>query len=95
MPTELALLPIDSRPMLDSPEYSEPVEPVDTQRESSGQAPIAGLGDIEGEGESLRKDGCSCSSGAPGVLVMIAKCLNCGRIYGCLWVRSFLWPKLY
>jgi hypothetical protein len=35
------------------------VDPVDTQRCSSGQAPIAGVGDIEGEGEARRSDGWS------------------------------------
>ena len=35
----------------------EAVDPVDTQRCSSGQAPIAGVGDIEGEGEARRSDG--------------------------------------
>lgn len=40
----------------------EPVEAVETQRESSGQAPIAGVGDVEGDGDSLRKEGCARSS---------------------------------
>lgn len=35
------------------------VDPVDTQRCSSGQALIAGVGDIEGEGEARRSDGWS------------------------------------
>jgi hypothetical protein len=48
----------------------EPVEAVETQRESSGHAPIAGVGDVEGDGDSLRKDGCALSSG---VVAMIAK----------------------
>jgi hypothetical protein len=37
----------------------EVVEAVETQRESSGHAPIAGVGDVEGEGDSRRKEGCS------------------------------------
>jgi hypothetical protein len=58
---ELVLLPIDSRPMLDPPENSEAAEAVDTERESSGQAPIAGVGEVDGDGdgESRRKEGCS------------------------------------
>jgi hypothetical protein len=40
----------------------EPVEAVETQRESSGHAPIAGVGDVEGDGDSLRKEGCSLNS---------------------------------
>jgi len=47
----------------------DPVEVVDTQRESSGHAPMAGVGDVEGDGDSLRKDGCALSSG---VATMIA-----------------------
>jgi hypothetical protein len=47
----------------------EPVEAVETQRESSGHAPIAGVGDVEGDGDSLRKEGCSLSSG---IVAMIA-----------------------
>jgi len=47
----------------------EPVEAVETQRESSGHAPIAGVGDVEGDGDTLRKHGCSLSSG---VVAMIA-----------------------
>jgi hypothetical protein len=47
----------------------EPVEAVETQRESSGHAPIAGVGDVEGDGDSLRKDGCALSAG---VVAMIA-----------------------
>ncbi len=37
----------------------EVVDPVETQRCSSGQAPIAGVGDIEGEGEARRNEGWS------------------------------------
>jgi hypothetical protein len=40
-------------------ENMEVVEAVETQRESSGHAPIAGVGDVDGEGESRRKEGCS------------------------------------
>lgn len=38
------------------------MEAVETHRESSGHALIAGVGEVEGDGESLRKDGCSLSS---------------------------------
>jgi hypothetical protein len=47
---------------LEAPENVEPVEAVDTQRESSGHAPMAGVGDVDGEGDSRRKEGCSWSS---------------------------------
>jgi len=47
----------------------EPVEAVETQRESSRHAPIAGVGGVEGDGDSLRTDGCSLSSG---IVAMIA-----------------------
>lgn len=43
--------------MLDPPEYKEPAEPIETLRESSGQALIAGVGDVDGDGDSLRKEG--------------------------------------
>ena len=57
------VLPKESRPIeLGIPETMEPVEAVEMQRESSGQAPIAGVGDVEGDGDSLRNDGCSLSS---------------------------------
>lgn len=59
----------DSRPMTLDRSGIEPVEAVETQRESSGHAPIAGVGDVEGDGDSLRKDGCALS---PGVVAMIA-----------------------
>lgn len=59
----------DSRPMTLDRSEIEPVEAVETQRESSGHAPIAGVGDVEGEGDSLRKDGCALSAG---VVAMIA-----------------------
>lgn len=59
----------DSRPMTLDRSEIEPVEAVETQRESSGHAPIAGVGDVEGDGDSLRKDGCALSSG---VVAMIA-----------------------
>jgi hypothetical protein len=36
----------------------EDAEPVETQRDSSGQAAMAGVGDVDGEGESLRNEGC-------------------------------------
>lgn len=60
MPAELVELANDSLPLilLDTPE-SEPVEVVETQRKSSGHAPIAGVGDVEGDGDSRRKEGCS------------------------------------
>jgi hypothetical protein len=50
--------------MLKSAEKRDPVDPVDTQRDNSGHAPIAGVGEPEGvgDGESRRKDGCSRSS---------------------------------
>ncbi|KAH8792561.1 hypothetical protein BGZ57DRAFT_727489, partial [Hyaloscypha finlandica] len=69
VPTELAVLLNDSRPMTLDRSEIEPVEAVETQRESSGHAPIAGVGDVEGDGDSLRKDGCALSSG---VVAMIA-----------------------
>jgi hypothetical protein len=59
----------DSRPMTLDRSEIEPVEAVETQRESSGHAPIAGVGDVEGDGDSLRKDGCALSAG---VVAMIA-----------------------
>jgi hypothetical protein len=34
----------------------EVVDPVETQRCSSGQAPIAGVGDTEGEGDARRNN---------------------------------------
>lgn len=37
----------------------ETEEAVETQRESSGQAPIAGVGDASDDGESHRNDGVS------------------------------------
>jgi hypothetical protein len=40
----------------------EPVEAVEMQRESSGKDPIAGVGDVDGDGDSLRNDGCSLSA---------------------------------
>lgn len=43
-------------------EYREALEPVDTHRESSGQDPMAGVGEVEGDGDSRRKEGCSRSS---------------------------------
>jgi hypothetical protein len=69
VPTELVVLPKDSRPMALDRSEIEPVEAVETQRESSGHAPIAGVGDVEGDGDSLRKEGCALSSG---VAAMIA-----------------------
>jgi hypothetical protein len=69
VPTELVVLPSDSRPMALDRSEAEPVEAVDTQRESSGHAAIAGVGDVEGDGDSLRKDGCGLS---PGVVAIIA-----------------------
>jgi hypothetical protein len=59
----------DSPPMTLDRSEIEPVEAVETQRESSGHAPIAGVGDVEGDGDSLRKDGCALSAG---VVAMIA-----------------------
>ena len=35
----------------------EPVEAVDTQRDISGQAPIAGVGEADGEGDLRRNEG--------------------------------------
>ena len=57
------MLPNDSRPMALDMSEMEPVEAVETHLESSGQAPIAGVGEVEGDGDSLRKDGCALSSG--------------------------------
>jgi len=51
---------------------SETVEPVETQRDSSGQALIAGVGDLEGEGESLLNDGCCRMTGRDSRVVAIA-----------------------
>ena len=59
---------------MDSPENKDPVDPVETDRESSGQARIAGVGDVDGEGDSRRKDGReerSCSSCDSKVVAMI------------------------
>jgi hypothetical protein len=42
--------------LLDRSENVEADEPVETQRDSSGQAPRAGVGDTEGEGEARRPD---------------------------------------
>jgi hypothetical protein len=39
------------------PVKREGVDPVETQRESSGQAVIAGVGEVDGDGESLRNEG--------------------------------------
>jgi hypothetical protein len=64
------VLPNDSRPKALDRSEIELVEAVETQRDSSGQASIAGVGDVEGDGDSLRKDGCSLSSA---VAAMIAK----------------------
>lgn len=66
-------LAIDSRPILlpSAPENIEPVEAVETQRESSGQAPMAGVGEGDGEGESRRNEGCSRSSC---VFAMVVNC---------------------
>jgi len=55
--------------VLDPPERMEPVEVVETQRESSGHAPIAGVGDVDGDGDSLLKEGCSLSSGVVAMAV--------------------------
>lgn len=48
--------------MPELPENIDPVEAVETQRESGGQAPIAGVGEVEGEGDSRRKEGRSETS---------------------------------
>jgi hypothetical protein len=65
------VLPSDSRPMgLDRSEI-EPVEAVETQRDSSGHAPIPGVGDVEGDGDSLRKDGCALSSGVVAIIANV------------------------
>lgn len=69
MPTEL---PRDSRPILESPEKTVLVEVVDTQRDSSGQAPRAGVGDREGDGDSRLNEGCSLSSGVVAMIVSIS-----------------------
>jgi hypothetical protein len=66
------VLPKESRPIeLGIPETMEPVEAVERQRESSGQAPIAGVGDVDGDGDSLRNDGCSRSSCVAAIFVDI------------------------
>lgn len=39
-----------------------PSDAVDTLRDISGHAPRAGVGEADGEGESLRKEGCSRTS---------------------------------
>ena len=44
---------------------------METQRESSGHAVRAGVGDVDGDGESLRNDGCSRNCGSD-VVAMIA-----------------------
>jgi hypothetical protein len=51
------------------PEKIDPVEAVDTHRESGGQAPIAGVGDTVGEGHSRRNKG---RSGVSCVVAMLA-----------------------
>ncbi len=48
---------MDSRPIVWEIPEKEPLEVVETDRESSGQAPMAGVGDVEGDGECLRKEG--------------------------------------
>ena len=48
--------------MLDPPEKADVLDAVETHRDSSGHAPIAGVGEVEGEGDSRRKDGCCRSS---------------------------------
>jgi hypothetical protein len=57
--------PIDS----ELPEKIEPVEPVDTHRERGGHAPIAGVGDMVGDGHSRRSEG---RSGVSCVVAMVA-----------------------
>ena len=47
------MLPSDSLPMVLDMSEMEPVEAVETHRESSGQAPIAGVGEVEGDGDSV------------------------------------------
>ncbi|EHL03418.1 hypothetical protein M7I_0641 [Glarea lozoyensis 74030] len=73
LPTDEA---VDSRPPIFIlierwPVKREDAEPVETQRESSGQAVMAGVGDVDGEGESLRNEGCEWRTGS-GVVAMIA-----------------------
>lgn len=59
------------------PEKIDPVEAVDTHRESGGHAPIAGVGDIVGEGLSRRNEG---RSGVSCVVAMLASVSSFGRI---------------
>ena len=74
----------DWRPvMIAPPENVEPLEAVDTLRESSGQAPIAGVGDVEGEGEDRRKEGCSVTCSVVAIVRMGSWCsFVCGS--GCV-----------
>jgi hypothetical protein len=51
------------------PEKIDPVEAVDTHRESGGHAPIAGVGDMVGDGLSRCNDG---RSGVSCVVAMLA-----------------------
>ena len=44
--------------MLESAEAREVADASDTHLDSSGHAPIAGVGDAEGDGEDRRKEGC-------------------------------------
>lgn len=44
------------------------LEPAETERDIAGQAPNAGVGDVDGEGESRRKEGCSRSFGVVFIL---------------------------
>lgn len=53
-------------------EYREPDEPIETLRESSGQAPIAGVGDVDGDGDSLRKEGFARSGCVVAIVVYIS-----------------------
>lgn len=57
--------------VLNPPENRDPVEAVETDLESSssGHAPIAGVGDADGDGDSRRNEGCPGSSS---VVAMVA-----------------------
>ncbi len=71
VPLELVVLPSESRPILDPPEKTDAAEPVEKQRErsSSGHAPMAGVGESDGDGDSRLKEGCFRSSGVSAIVV--------------------------
>jgi hypothetical protein len=76
------------------PVYIEVEEPSETQRDSSGQAVMAGVGEADGDGESLRNDGWEWSSGGSGVVSMIAD-LQTREFRGCVIDYALDVPSLF